>query len=45
VELTAPEEEVNKFINLVKPFGIKEMIRTGKVVLKAEGVPDTDGHE
>ncbi len=35
VELTATEEEVNKFINLVKPFGIKEMIRTGKVVLKS----------
>ncbi len=36
VELTSDEENVNKFINLVRPFGIKEMIRTGKVALKSE---------
>jgi acetolactate synthase-1/3 small subunit len=45
VELTATEEEVNKFINLVKPFGIKEMIRTGKVALKSEGAPRRDEDE
>ncbi len=36
VELTADEDKVNNFVELVKPFGIKEMIRTGKVALKRD---------
>jgi acetolactate synthase-1/3 small subunit len=36
IELTGTGEEIDNFIELVKPFGIKEMIRTGKVALKRE---------
>jgi len=36
IELTADEDTVNNFIELVKPFGIKDMIRTGKVALKRD---------
>ncbi len=38
VEITGTEDKLNAFIELVKPFGIKEMARTGKVALKREGV-------
>ncbi|MEJ5338745.1 MAG: acetolactate synthase small subunit [Aquificaceae bacterium] len=36
VEITGTEDKVNAFIELVKPFGIKEMARTGKVAMKRE---------
>jgi acetolactate synthase-1/3 small subunit len=32
-ELSAPYDIVNDFISLVKPYGIKELIRTGKVAM------------
>jgi acetolactate synthase-1/3 small subunit len=36
IELTGTEEKIQSFIELVKPFGIREMIKTGKVALKKE---------
>ncbi|WP_340690020.1 acetolactate synthase small subunit [Hydrogenobacter thermophilus] len=36
VEITGTEDKINAFIELVKPFGIMEMARTGKVALKRE---------
>jgi acetolactate synthase-1/3 small subunit len=36
VELVGEEDKVNSFLELVKPFGIKELIRTGKVALKRD---------
>ncbi len=39
VEITGTEDKLNAFIELVKPFGIKEMARTGKVAMKRESTP------
>ncbi|SNZ16398.1 acetolactate synthase small subunit [Hydrogenobacter hydrogenophilus] len=36
VEITGTEDKINAFLELVKPFGIMEMARTGKVALKRE---------
>ncbi len=36
VEITGTTDKINAFIELVKPFGIREMARTGKVALKRE---------
>ncbi len=33
VELTGDTEKIEAFLDLVRPFGIKEMVRTGKVAL------------
>jgi acetolactate synthase-1/3 small subunit len=34
VEITGSSEKVNGFIELMKPYGILEMARTGKVALE-----------
>ena len=34
VELTGNTEKIDAFLDLVTPFGIKEMVRTGKVALQ-----------
>lgn len=33
VEVTGSEDKVNALINLLKPYGIKEMVRTGTVAI------------
>ena len=33
IEITGNSEKVNSFINMIQPYGIKEMSRTGKVAL------------
>lgn len=38
IEITGEEKKIEAFIELVKPFGIKEFVRTGKVALAREGV-------
>ncbi|MCS7170770.1 MAG: acetolactate synthase small subunit [Aquificaceae bacterium] len=37
VEITGTEDKIKAFIELVRPFGIKEMARTGKIAMKREG--------
>jgi acetolactate synthase-1/3 small subunit len=37
IEITGDEEKIKAFIDLMKPMGIKEMVRTGKVALMREG--------
>jgi len=36
-EITGDEDKIRAFINLMKPLGIKEMVRTGKVAIMREG--------
>jgi len=38
IEITGNEDKINAFIELIKPFGIKEFVRTGKVAIAREGV-------
>lgn len=36
VEITGTEDKVNALINLLKPYGIKEMVRTGTVAISRD---------
>jgi acetolactate synthase-1/3 small subunit len=38
IEITGEEKKMSAFIELIKPFGIKEFVRTGKVAIAREGV-------
>lgn len=33
VEMTGPGSKVSRFVELVKPFGIEEMVRSGKIAI------------
>ena len=33
VELVGPEQKIDAFLNIVRPFGIKEMARTGRLAM------------
>ena len=33
IEMAGDEEKVNGFLNLVKPFGIREIVRTGSIAI------------
>ncbi len=33
IEITGAEDKVDSFVNLLRPFGIKEMARTGRVAM------------
>jgi acetolactate synthase-1/3 small subunit len=38
VEITGDEKKIAAFIELVRPFGVKEFVRTGKVAIAREGI-------
>lgn len=38
IEITGDEKKIEAFIELMKPIGIKEFVRTGKVAIAREGV-------
>lgn len=38
IEITGYEKKIEAFIELMKPMGIKEFVRTGKVAIAREGV-------
>lgn len=37
IEITGDEDKLSAFVNLMKPMGIQELIRTGKVAIAREG--------
>ena len=41
VEITGDEKKIAAFIELIKPFGIKEFVRTGTVAIAREGIKKT----
>jgi len=43
IEITGNEGKINAFIELIKPFGIKEFVRTGKVAIAREGIKRKGG--
>lgn len=38
IEITGDEKKISAFIELMKPFKIKEFVRTGKIAIAREGV-------
>ncbi len=38
IEITGNEKKIEAFIELMKPYGIKEFVRTGKVAIAREGI-------
>ena len=38
VEVTGDEKKIEAFIELIKPIGIKEFMRTGKIAITREGI-------
>lgn len=43
VEITGDEKKISAFVELMKPYGIKEFVRTGKVAIAREGVKKKEG--
>jgi acetolactate synthase-1/3 small subunit len=41
IEITGDDKKIAAFIELVKPMGIKEFVRTGKVAIAREGIKKT----
>ena len=39
IEATGPEEEINNLIEAIRPFGVLEMTRTGRVAMKRGSAP------
>ncbi len=44
VELTGDEEKVKAFIALVRPLGIKEIVRSGKIAMARSVQPNENHH-
>jgi len=40
IELTGDSDKIKAFLNLVRPFGIKEMATTGKITLKRDSMAE-----
>jgi acetolactate synthase-1/3 small subunit len=38
IEITGDEKKIEAFVELMKPMGVKEFVRTGKVAIAREGV-------
>ena len=41
VQITGDEKKIAAFIELLKPFGIKEFVRTGTIAMAREGIKKT----
>lgn len=38
IEITGDEKKIEAFVELMKPMGIKEFVRTGKIAIAREGI-------
>ena len=45
VELTGDSEKIKAFIAIVRPLGIKEIVRSGKVAMARAVQPNHDNHQ
>ena len=43
VEITGSEDKVDGLVDVLRPFGILEMVRTGQVAMARGATPDTSG--
>ena len=43
LELSGTEDKVEAFIELMRPFGIKELARTGRIAMARGAKPDSNG--
>ena len=43
LELSGTEDKVEAFIELMRPFGIKELARTGRIAMARGSKPDSNG--
>lgn len=44
LEITGTEEEIERFYRLLRPFGIKEMLRTGRVAMLRGSLGEGNGN-
>ena len=44
-EVTGTEDKVNAFIDMMRPFGISELVRTGRIAMVRSGADDDDADE
>ncbi len=44
VEITGDSNKIKAFIGLVRPFGIKEIVRSGKIAMARSAQPSTNEH-
>lgn len=50
IEVTGPDEKIESLLNLLRPYGIKEIVRTGRVAMmrgsqKTTKIPDEDSEK
>lgn len=42
IEITGPEEKIDSLLDLLKPFGIKELARTGRIAMTCGNAADEE---
>ena len=42
IELAGQEKKIEAFIDVLRPYGIKELARAGRIALVRSGQPDRD---
>ena len=45
IEISGRESKVEAFIERMRPYGISELVRTGRIAMVRGGVPDSDGSD
>ena len=47
IEVTGEEDKINALYNMLRPFGIRELMRTGRIAMSrglSEGKPERNRH-